>query len=133
MRKYKTGSAVGSIPTSINQFLLRHQAHTLNLLCPAGDPLCSVCPTRVAACAFTDSIDKRREKIITRIRKSNAKAASAIIRISPFSQHMFGGDHNQLSKVVGLYKDLSAMAEISGNKRGGKGSGRRRWRRLQTR
>ena len=40
---------------------------------------------RVSTGAFTNSLDKRREKIIIRIRKSNAKAASAIARIPPFS------------------------------------------------
>ena len=38
-------------------------------------------------------------------------------RIPPSSQHMFEGDHNQLSKVVELCKDLSATAERPYNQR----------------
>ena len=37
-----------------------------------ADPAANV--ARVAVGAFTDSLNKRREKIITRIRKSNTKA-----------------------------------------------------------
>ena len=43
-----------------------------------GEPVTNV--ARTAAGAFTDSLDKRREKIISRIRKSNGSAASAITR-----------------------------------------------------
>ena len=50
------------------------------------------------------------EKIITKVRKTN-KVAKAIARIPPSSQHMFGGDHNQLSMVVELCKDLSRCRE----------------------
>ena len=64
---------------------------------------------RIAAGAFIDSLDKRREKLMTRVRKSNAKAAMAKTRIPPSSLHMFGGDHNQLAKVVELCKDLTAQ------------------------
>ena len=64
---------------------------------------------RVAACAFTDSLDKRREKI--KVRKTNNKVARAIARIPPSSQHMFGGDHNQLSMSEELCKDLSHCRE----------------------
>ena len=56
--------------------------------------------TNMARIAFTDSLEKRREKVIARIEKSKTQAASAIARIHPSSNHMFGGDHNQLSKVV---------------------------------
>ena len=38
---------------------------------------------RVAVGAFTNSLFKRWEKIISRIKKSNTKAASAIARIPP--------------------------------------------------
>ena len=64
---------------------------------------------RVAAFAFTDSLDKRREKI--KVRKTNNKVARAIARIPPSSQHMFGGDHNQLSMSEELCKDLSHCRE----------------------
>ena len=50
------------------------------------------------------------------------QAASAIARIPPSSQHMFGGDDNQLSKVVELCKDLFATAERPYNQRTPKGS-----------
>ena len=60
---------------------------------------------RVAVGAFTNSLFKRWEKIISRIKKSNAKAASAIARIPPYSQHIFGGDHTQLA-IVGARTSL---------------------------
>ena len=85
-----------------------------------AEPITSV--VRDTAGASTDSLDKRREKIITRIRKSNAKAASAIARNTPSSQHMFAGDHKQLSMLVKLCKNLSATAERSYNARTPKGS-----------
>ena len=71
---------------------------------------------RFAAGAFTNSLDKGREKIITRIRKSNT-------RIPPSSQNMLAGNHNKLSNVVELCKDLSATAEKSYNERIPKGNG----------
>ena len=43
------------------------------------------------------TIYKGREKVFTGIRKSDAKATMAITQITPSSQHMFGGDHNQLA------------------------------------
>ena len=51
-------------------------------------------------------VDKRREKVIARIKKSNIMTAVAIIRIPPSSQHMF-------PKVVELCMDLSATADRS--------------------
>ena len=55
---------------------------------------------RIAAGAF-----------INRVKKSNTQATSAIARIHPSSQHMFEGDHNQLSKVLEMCMDLFATAE----------------------
>ena len=71
-----------------------------------AEPMANV--ARIAASAFTDSLDKRREKVVSRIRRTNTKAAVAITRIAPSSYHMFGGDHSQLAKVVELTKDLSS-------------------------
>ena len=65
---------------------------------------------RIAAASFTNALDKRREKVITRIKKNNSKAAAAITRIPPSAHYMFGGDHSQLAKVVELTKDLSSNA-----------------------
>ena len=59
------------------------------------------------------SLDERWEKVISRIKKTNSKAASAITRIPPSSHFMFGGDHTQLAKVVQLTKDLSSTANRS--------------------
>ena len=73
-----------------------------------AEPLANV--TRIAAESFTKALDERREKVISRIRKTNSKAASAITRIPPSAHFMFGGDHSQLAKVVELTKDLSSTA-----------------------
>ena len=66
---------------------------------------------RVTVGAFTNSLFKRWEKIISRIKKSNAKAASAIARIPPYSQHIFGGDHTQLA-IVGARKSSQGREEL---------------------
>ena len=63
------------------------------------------------------SLEKRREKVITRIRNSNTKATMAINQIPSSSQHMFRGDHNQLAKVVELSKELTTTSDISYNER----------------
>ena len=68
-----------------------------------AEPVTNV--ARIAAAAFTDSLDKKWEKVIVRIRKTNTKAAVAITRIPPSLQH--SGEHNQLVKVVELCKDLT--------------------------
>ena len=94
-----------------------------------AEPLANV--TRIAAESFTKALDERREKVISRIKKTNSKAAKAITRIPPSAHYMFGGDHSQLAKVVELTKDLSATAnrrsfDTPKNKsrfRGGQGSG----------
>ena len=62
------------------------------------EPITNV--ARVAVGAFADSLDKRRDKIISMIKITNTKAVSAIARIPPSYQHMFGGDRNQLAKGV---------------------------------
>ena len=77
-----------------------------------AEPMANV--ARIAASAFTDSLDKRREKVISRIKRNNTKAAVAITRIPPSSYYMFGGDHSQLAKVVELTKDLSTTADKPG-------------------
>ena len=73
-----------------------------------AEPMANV--ARIAAVSFTNALDKRREKVITRIKKNNSNAAAAITRIPPLAHYMFGGDHSQLAKVVELTKDLSSTA-----------------------
>ena len=73
-----------------------------------AEPLANV--TRIAAASFTNALDERRGKVISRIKKTNLRAATAITRIPPSAHHMFGGDHSQLQKVVELTKDLSSTA-----------------------
>ena len=73
-----------------------------------AEPLANV--TRIAAESFTKALDERREKVISRIKKTNSKAATAITRIPPSAHYMFGGDHSRLAKVVELTKDLSSTA-----------------------
>ena len=94
-----------------------------------AEPLASI--ARIATASFTGTLDERRDKVISKIRRSNTKAASAISRIPPSAHFMFGGDHSRLAKVVELTKDLTATAnrrsfETPKNKlkfRGGQGSG----------
>ena len=38
--------------------------------------------TRIAASAFTNSLDKRREKVLSRIKRKNTNAATTINRIA---------------------------------------------------
>ena len=71
-----------------------------------AEPLASI--ARIATASFTGTLEERRDKVISRIRRSNTKAASAISRIPPSAHFMFGGDHRRLAKVVELTKDLTA-------------------------
>ena len=73
-----------------------------------AEPMANV--ARIAAASFTNALDKRQEKVVSRIKKNNSKAAAAIMRIPPSAHYMFGGDHSQLAKVVELTKDLSSTA-----------------------
>ena len=98
-----------------------HQANLQELQVDVAEPLSSV--TRVAASAFTNMLDKRREKVLSKIGAKNKNAASAIGRIPPSSSSMFGGDHSQLEKTVQLTKDLTT----SGEKSGGSGGGSRQY------
>ena len=63
--------------------------------------------TRIAASFFTNTLEKRRESVLSRIRKKNSSAATAINRIPPSASHMFGGDHAKLERVVKLNRDLA--------------------------
>ena len=63
--------------TLYDQFVQLQRGFRLDVM----EPITNV--TRIAAGAFTNSLDKRREKVITMIRKSNTQAASAITRILP--------------------------------------------------
>ena len=38
---------------------------------------------RIVSASFTNALDKRQEKVISRIKKNNSKAATAITRIPP--------------------------------------------------
>merc|ERR1711891_84988 len=61
-----------------------------------AEPLASI--ARIATASFTASLEERRDKMISKIRRSNTKAASAISRIPPSAHFMFGGDHRRLAK-----------------------------------
>ena len=74
--------------------------------------------SRIAAASYTNMLDRRREKVLSRIRKKNSTAATAINRIPPSSSHMFGGDHAKLERVVKLDRDLAnnqTKANLSGS------------------
>ena len=73
-----------------------------------AEPMANV--ARIAVASFTNALDKRQEKVISRIKKNNSKAAAAITRIPPSAHYMFGGDHSQLANVVELTKALSSTA-----------------------
>ena len=89
-----------------------HQAILQEFQVDVAEPLSSV--ARVAASAYTSMLDKRREKVLSKIRRKNTNAANAISRIPPSSSSMFGGDHSQLEKTVQLTKDLAVSGERSG-------------------
>ena len=86
----------GEADTEHNQYLYSvHQNNTYDQFVEiqkefqvdVAEPITNV--ARIAAAGFTDSLDKRREKVIARIKKNNTKAAVAITRIPPSSHHMF--------------------------------------------
>ena len=82
-----------------------------------SEPISNI--TRVAASAYTRSLEVRRENLISRIKKNNPKAATAIGRIPPSASSMFGGDHSQLEKVVKLTRDLhSSSSKARGSEKG---------------
>ena len=74
-----------------------------------ADPIASI--ARIATASFTGTLEERPDKVISKIRRSNTKAASVISRIPPSAHFMFGGDHRRLAKVVELTKDLTATAD----------------------
>ena len=89
-----------------------HQANLQEFQVDVAEPLSSV--ARVEASAFTNMLDKRRDKVLSKIRNKNKNAATAIGRIPPSASSMFGGDHSQLEKTVQLTKDLMTSGEKSG-------------------
>ena len=93
-----------------------HQTILQELQVDVAEPLSSV--ARVAASSYTNMLDKRREKVLSKIRRKNSNAATAIDRIPPSSSSMFGGDHSQLEKTVQLTKDLTTSGEKSGGSNG---------------
>ena len=70
-----------------------------------SDPLANA--ARTAAAYHIKILSGRRDKIISKIRTANQRAATAISKIPPSASGMFGGDASQLEKVVKLAKDLS--------------------------
>ena len=74
-----------------------------------AEPLANI--ARIATASFTGSLEERRGKVISKIKRSNTKAASVISRIPPSAHFMFGGDHRCLAKVVELAKDLTSTAD----------------------
>ena len=91
-----------------NKYYEYFQSIQRELQVDVAEPMANV--ARIAAASFTNALDKRREKVVSRIKKNNSKAAAAIMRIPPSAHYMFGGDHSQLAKVVELTKDLSSTA-----------------------
>ena len=67
--------------------------------------------SRVSVASFIDTLDKRREKVLQKIRKSNPSAATAINRIASSALYMFEGDYSRLEKVVKLNRDLISTSK----------------------
>ena len=88
-----------------------------------AEPIANI--SRIATAAFTNTLSKRREKVLSKIKKGNPTAATAITRIAPSASHMFGGDHKKLENVVKLNKDLnnSNKEGFTPKKKSGGGSG----------
>ena len=53
-----------------------------------ADPIANI--SRIQAAAFTHTLDKKREKTLLKIKKTNPSAAIAINRIAPSASHMCG-------------------------------------------
>ena len=68
---------------------------------------------RTAAAYHIKILASRREKVISKVRSNNSRAATAISKITPSASGMFGGDNAELEKVVKLAGHLS-----SGNSKG---------------
>ena len=62
---------------------------------------------RTAAAYHIKILASRRDKVVSKIRTANSRAATAISKIPPSANGMFGGDAAELEKVVKLAKDLS--------------------------
>ena len=75
-----------------NRYYEYFQSIQRELQVDLAEPMANI--ARIAAASFTNALDERREKVVSRIRKNNPKAAAAITRIPPSAQHMFGGDHS---------------------------------------
>ena len=74
-----------------------------------SDPLANA--ARTAAAYHIKILSGRRDKIISKVRTANPRAATAISKIPPSASGMFGGDASQLEKVVKLAKDLSGSGK----------------------
>ena len=74
-----------------------------------SDPLANA--ARTAAAYHIKILSSRREKVISKVRTANPRAATAISKIPPSASGMFGGDASQLEKVVKLAKDLSGSGK----------------------
>ena len=80
-----------------------------------AEPIANI--SRISTAAFTNTLSKRRERVLNKIKKGNPSAATAITRIAPSVSHMFGGDHKKLENVVKLNKDLITSGKDAGNSR----------------
>ena len=76
-----------------------------------SDPLANA--ARTAAAYHIKILANRREKVISKVRTGNPRAATAISKIPPSSSGMFGGDATQLENVVKLAKNLSGSGKQS--------------------
>ena len=78
----------------------------MELQVDVADHLASV--SRIAASSFTKVLDKRREKVLAKIKRNNPMAASTISKLPPSANSLFGGDHDKLERVVKLSGHLNS-------------------------
>ena len=60
-----------------------------------AEPIAKV--IRISAATFTNTLDKRRGKVLARTRRNNS---TAINRVPPSAPSLFGGDHSQLATTM---------------------------------
>ena len=59
-----------------------------------SEPISNI--SRMAAAHYTDTLDKRRARVLSNIKKNNPSVATAVEKILPSATTMFGGDHSRL-------------------------------------
>ena len=106
-----SGGTDVSIPKFVFSDLQNRQYDELNALLrewqvDVSEPLAGA--ARTAAAYHIKILASRREKVISKVRSNNSRAATAVSKIPPSASGMFGGDNAELEKVVKLAGHLSS-------------------------